>query len=82
MAKAPTARKIARAPAALAAVAPSVEAAPPVATSAIGADAVRMLVGQEGPAVSRAPGQQLTIGTEIDANEAQRLIDADFAERV
>lgn len=46
------------------------------------ADAIRMLVGQEGPNVSRDRGQELTIGTDIGADEAQRLIDAEFAERV
>ena len=43
---------------------------------------IRMLVGQEGPAISRVRGQELTIGAEIDADEAQRLVDADFAEEV
>jgi hypothetical protein len=81
MAKAPTARKTARATAAPATVATSTEAAPPAAP-AIEADVIRMLVGQEGPAVSRVPGQQLTIGADIDAGEAQRLLDADFAERI
>ena len=41
--------------------------------------AIRMLVGQEGPSVTRVRGQELTIGTDIGAEEAQRLIDADFA---
>lgn len=42
-------------------------------------DKITMLVGQEGPAVSRVRGQVLTIGTDVDAAEAQRLVDADFA---
>ncbi|WP_341210680.1 hypothetical protein [Sphingomonas paucimobilis] len=42
--------------------------------------AILMLVPQEGPTVSRLRGDVLTIGTHIDADEAQRLIDADFAE--
>lgn len=43
---------------------------------------IRMLVGQEGPTVSRKRGQELTIGGDIDADEAQRLLDADFAETI
>ena len=42
--------------------------------------AILMLVPQEGPTVSRLRGDVLTIGTDVDADEAQRLIDADFAE--
>lgn len=64
-------------PAAVATPTAPASAAPPAA-----ADVIRMLVGQEGPAVSRARGQELTIGDEIDADEAQRLVDAEFAERV
>lgn len=41
-----------------------------------------MLVGQEGPTVSRVRGQELAVGTEVDADEAQRLVDADYAEEV
>lgn len=40
---------------------------------------IKMLVGQEGPALSRLPGQVLAIGTDIDADEAQRLVDGDLA---
>lgn len=80
MAKAPTTRKTPSAKAASAAAATG--AAPPADAPALEADAIRMLVGQEGPAVSRVRGQELTIGTDIDADEAQRLLDADFAERV
>ncbi len=43
---------------------------------------IRMLVGQEGPTVSRRHGQELTIGSDVDADEAQRLVDADFAETI
>lgn len=42
-------------------------------------DKIKMLVGQEGPALSRLPGQVLAIGTDIDADEAQRLVDGDLA---
>lgn len=42
--------------------------------------AIRMLVGQEGPTLSRVAGQELEVGTEIGADEALRLIDALFAE--
>lgn len=52
------------------------------ATPATAAPAIRMLVGQEGPDLSRVRGQELTIGVDIDAAEAQRLVDADFAEEV
>lgn len=40
-----------------------------------------MLVGQEGPDLSRIRGQILIIGVDLDVDEAQRLVDADFAER-
>lgn len=56
--------------------APTIKAPPAQATQLI---AIRMLVGQEGPTVSRIRDQELTIGTDIDGDEAQRLIDADFA---
>lgn len=42
-------------------------------------DKIKMLTGQEGPALSRARGQELTIGVDIDAGEAQRLVDSDLA---
>lgn len=42
-------------------------------------DKIKMLVGQEGPALSRLPGQVLAVGTDIDADEAQRLVDGDLA---
>ncbi len=42
-------------------------------------DKIKMLVGQEGPALSRLPGQVLALGTDIDADEAQRLVDGDLA---
>lgn len=42
-------------------------------------DKITMLVAQEGPAISRARLQVLTVGTDIDADEAQRLVDAAFA---
>lgn len=42
--------------------------------------AVRMLIGMEGPETSRKRGDVLTIGEDCDAGEAQRLLDADFAE--
>lgn len=45
-------------------------------------DKIKMLVGQEGPALSRLPGQVLVVGTEIDADEAQRLVDGDLATEV
>lgn len=44
--------------------------------------AIRMLVGQEGPTVSRVRDQELAIGSDVDADEAQRLIDAGFAEAI
>lgn len=40
---------------------------------------IKMLVGQEGPTLSRLPGQVLIVGTDIDADEAQRLVDGDLA---
>lgn len=45
-------------------------------------DKIKMLVGQEGPALSRLPGQVLAVGTDIDADEAQRLVDGDLAVEV
>lgn len=62
-----------------AAPAPAIETSPAAIT---GAETIRMLVGQEGPELSRVRGQVLTIGTDLDADEAERLVDADFAERV
>jgi len=55
-----------------------------VAAPSAQADAIvsiKMLVGQEGPGLSRVAKQILVVGTDIDADEAQRLIDASFAER-
>lgn len=42
-------------------------------------DKIKMLVGQEGPTLSRVPGQELIVGTDIEADEAQRLVDGDLA---
>ncbi len=47
-----------------------------------GVETIRMLVGQEGPELSRMRGQVLTIGTDLDADEAERLVRVDFAERI
>lgn len=44
--------------------------------------AIRMLVGQEGPAISRVRGQVLAVGTDVDSDEAGRLVNATFAEEV
>ena len=92
MAKAPTTSRASRTAAAAApaadAPAPDAPAADAPAPDAPAADEpaqpprIRMLVGQEGPAISRVRGQELMIGSEIDAAEAQRLVDADFAEEV
>ncbi|MBB4152908.1 hypothetical protein GGQ80_000796 [Sphingomonas jinjuensis] len=43
---------------------------------------IRMLVGQEGPATSRVRGQLLEVGVDVDAAEAERLVEATFAEAV
>ncbi|TCP33269.1 hypothetical protein [Sphingomonas sp. BK235] len=43
---------------------------------------IKMLVGQEGPTLSRAPGQDLVVGVDVDADEAQRLVDGDLAVEV
>ena len=40
---------------------------------------IKMLCGQQGPEVSRLPGQVLTVGVDIDADEAQRLVDHKLA---
>ncbi|KTT72624.1 hypothetical protein [Sphingomonas endophytica] len=42
-------------------------------------DKIKMLVGQEGPGLSRLPGQTLTVGVDVGADEAQRLVDGDLA---
>jgi hypothetical protein len=63
-------------------VAPAPVEPAPIAPAPATSDVIRMLVGQEGPAVSRVRGQELTIGTDIGTDEAQRLVDADFAERI
>ena len=62
-------------------------AAPTAADTATAADAaapetICMLVGQEGPDLSRVRGQVLVIGVDVGADEAERLVGADFAERV
>jgi hypothetical protein len=41
---------------------------------------IRILVGQEGPGLSRVPGRTLIVGVDIDADEAQRLVEASYAE--
>lgn len=61
-------------------------AAPIAADTATASDAavpetICMLVGQEGPDLSRVRGQVLVIGVDVGADEAQRLVDAEFAER-
>lgn len=56
-----------------------VDTAPALDTA--GAETICMLVGQEGPDLSRIRGQILVIGVDLNAEEAQRLVDADFAER-
>lgn len=43
---------------------------------------IKMMVGQQGPAICRLPGQVLVVGVEIGAEEAQRLVDGHIAAEV
>lgn len=61
--------------------APISKADPAASDKLVDGDAIRMLVGQEGPSISRVRGQELTVGEDLGADEANRLIDADFAEK-